>query len=1387
MAIHAQSSCTLSTITDVEAVYTYYYLSDSTITVDEAPKDNINVPGASTITVISDGENYVWTLTEPQLDIEDDVIQTAVGQLYYIECVKFSDGTYDWGPLMTSSTYAAAKAAYNLSSQALTQAQAANAATALLGGHFMYGGSLGSSTPASARIIEQIKENNIDVSDNPSKWLHNVIIGSNGIELRYNEAIMAQLAANQSGNNTALKFYKPPTISGNTTTQGGLTMQLDTNGLSFYGSSQSTPDAQLTSVGLSITNGSIELANGTNAAIKISNSNFSRSINSINHNDLRMAIGNQFGVASNGTLYASNADISGKITVGSGSNVYTTDDVNPLEIGGRNLLSNSQTITKTWGKNNATISDGVATVTCVSSGDARIYQTSNNGYWEWKANQDYTVSVDAKASVSGLKFYFNAFGFSKFSSYIALTTDWKRYTWTVSATSVSSESGSISFFAKNGQSGTIQFKNPKFEYGNKATDWTPAPEDVQSEIDAKKSVHTVFTDYPTYTTGYYTDTYARWLTFAAETYTASWTITDASGIKVGDTVRMAGSVSDMSNATIYLVGIVTATNVNGNANRITVASRGLDTTIIDGGNIITNSIGANKIKVNEINIGSLAGTIGGRNLLRGTNTIIALGSTNTTRSWPSAGWYQSGTGTVTTGVSITDSPVPSFNTAIQLKSTDATKDVGIAQGGVPFVGGRNVTLSAWVKGTAGDRFRLQPVWAAAASSGGTVPEGGSKIFTIASDDDNKWVKYSYTNAVYYNHPASSELSSASNTSANAGYVVLVQAPVGHTILVVGVQLEYGDVATDWSPALEDPKDNENLLLDTQKMAGWYKGTSASISTLDEYGVATLTGTTASWTSNISSPTMRTTVLNGATLWLSFEYQANVATSCYMGIGGASDPEGRVNSATRTKYNGSTITLPVATNWSRYTGKFPFSTISQLSSGSGDVNSVFLQLYNRTDGSTLKIRKIKLEYGTSSSDWSPSPEEHKTYITRIDDAGIRIHPSNTMNNSVVINADGMEIFKGGTTDPYSVAKYGDTVRIGKEASGHTTIASSGMKVYGSDGAVELANIGYGIGTAQTGTADAPYCTLGTRPSGSTIGNYSFASGYNVTASGYVSHAEGLGTTASGYASHAGGNNTIASALSQTAIGMYNLEDALSLFIVGNGSSSERKNAFAVRKTGILEAENVMAYGECSTAAATVQKDVMVANGSFTLQKGATIAVKFTYANTATNPTLKVNNLAAVAIKRYGTTAAGTSAAASWNAASVVCFVYDGSYWQMCDYNNTTYSGMSDAEYQAGTSTTNRLITPARLKSAIKLWADLTCTQVTLPYTPTKNGLLLFAITPSTTGRVFVTLNNAVPTIVDGYQVTGGYVNGVVFVQKGQAVSAATSGNLGGITVYFVSAG
>lgn len=143
------------------------------------------------------------------------------------------------------------------------------------------------------------------------------------------------------------------------------------------------------------------------------------------------------------------------------------------------------------------------------------------------------------------------------------------------------------------------------------------------------------------------------------------------------------------------------------------------------------------------------------------------------------------------------------------------------------------------------------------------------------------------------------------------------------------------------------------------------------------------------------------------------------------------------------------------------------------------------------------------------------------------------------------------------------------QIGQSSGAHSVIDANGQRFYGgSDGTTQLANIGYGEGAAQSGTAIAPYCTFGVRKTTTTaysssstyyvgdmcvydgkvyvcvsdittpeswnanhwvyyIGNYSMAEGYNTTASGYVSHAEGHSTAANGNFSHSEGYYTTAS--------------------------------------------------------------------------------------------------------------------------------------------------------------------------------------------------------------------------------------------------------------------
>jgi len=103
-----------------------------------------------------------------------------------------------------------------------------------------------------------------------------------------------------------------------------------------------------------------------------------------------------------------------------------------------------------------------------------------------------------------------------------------------------------------------------------------------------------------------------------------------------------------------------------------------------------------------------------------------------------------------------------------------------------------------------------------------------------------------------------------------------------------------------------------------------------------------------------------------------------------------------------------------------------------------------------------------------------------------------------------------------------------------------------------------------------------------------------------------------------------------------------------------------------------------FGTCSTAAATAAKTVTLDDSmSFTLEKGASVFVKFTNANGVASPTLAVNGTTAKAIMRYGTTAPSTSAKTSWQAGSVVHLVYDGAAWQMVGWLNddSTYTNAS----------------------------------------------------------------------------------------------------------------
>lgn len=100
--------------------------------------------------------------------------------------------------------------------------------------------------------------------------------------------------------------------------------------------------------------------------------------------------------------------------------------------------------------------------------------------------------------------------------------------------------------------------------------------------------------------------------------------------------------------------------------------------------------------------------------------------------------------------------------------------------------------------------------------------------------------------------------------------------------------------------------------------------------------------------------------------------------------------------------------------------------------------------------------------------------------------------------------------------------------------------------------------------------------------------------------------------------------------------------------------------AIKQDGIIGA-TVNRYGTCTTAAATAAKAVSITAGTFKLEAGARVVVKFSYKNTANTPTLNVNITGAKAIYHNG--AQITTGSNKALLAGTVEFVYDGTQWQL----------------------------------------------------------------------------------------------------------------------------
>lgn len=93
MAVKAQVSITISHLIDISSITRYYLLQSSTSAAPAKP--TTNPPSSS------------WTTTEPSYT------SGSTNTLYFVDCTEFTNGTFKYSEVSKSSSYEAAKEAYN--------------------------------------------------------------------------------------------------------------------------------------------------------------------------------------------------------------------------------------------------------------------------------------------------------------------------------------------------------------------------------------------------------------------------------------------------------------------------------------------------------------------------------------------------------------------------------------------------------------------------------------------------------------------------------------------------------------------------------------------------------------------------------------------------------------------------------------------------------------------------------------------------------------------------------------------------------------------------------------------------------------------------------------------------------------------------------------------------------------------------------------------------------------------------------------------------------------------------------------------------------------------------------------------------------------------------
>lgn len=233
-----------------------------------------------------------------------------------------------------------------------------------------------------------------------------------------------------------------------------------------------------------------------------------------------ITVGNMVSLAQTASSTASSAQSTAQ------SAAAAAQEAKDMQVGGTNLLidSNNKTLVKLAADANrhtATNGTNVTRSIVALSASGRpvggtdyafqaAFPASNSGkyayisYYSGKSvklldGQEYTVSCWAKATASAkIAFQYGQTSF-KASAKTSLTTSWKRYSWTFTfsqAAAGGSGGARVYFIASAGSASatTVQVTGMKLELGEKATDWSLAPEDEKFGVANAEALAKTYTN-----------------------------------------------------------------------------------------------------------------------------------------------------------------------------------------------------------------------------------------------------------------------------------------------------------------------------------------------------------------------------------------------------------------------------------------------------------------------------------------------------------------------------------------------------------------------------------------------------------------------------------------------------------------------------------------------------------------------------------------------------------------------------------------------------------------------------------------------------------------------------------------------------------------------------